>query len=73
MKKRKTSKSLPSSLIALNIYGIWSKEDKRIIFVGLNQEEVEAEYEFEAYNEETHVMVQMITYYDISNLESQAP
>ena len=43
----------------------------RVIFVGLDQEEVETEYDLEGYQEETHVIVQMVTYYDVSSLESQ--
>lgn len=71
MKKRKTSKKQLPSFVSLLIYGIWSKEDKRVVFISLEQEDVETEYDLEGYSEETHVIVAMPTYYDISSLELQ--
>jgi hypothetical protein len=65
VKKRK-----PASLLAtLTIYGIWSKEERGIIFIGLDPEEVELEYDMEGYSKNTHLIVSMPTYYDISSLE----
>jgi hypothetical protein len=66
-KKRKSEKAVP--VMSITIYGIWSKEQKKIIFVGLDKEEVEIEYDMEGYPEETHRIFSMETYYDISNLE----
>jgi len=71
MKKRKTSKKQLPSFVSLLIYGIWSKEDKRVVFISLEQEDVETEYDLEGYSEETHTIVAMPTYYDISSLELQ--
>lgn len=71
MKKRKSSEKLSPSIISLLIYGIWSKEDRRIIFIGLKQEDVEDEYDLEGYTEDTHAIVQMPTFYDASSLELQ--
>jgi hypothetical protein len=64
MEKRKFSNT-----VTLTIYGIWSKEEKRIIFIGLDIEEVEMEYDMEGYTKETHYVVTMPTYYDVSSLE----
>jgi hypothetical protein len=66
-KKRKSSDALP--LVTLTIYGIWSKEKKGIIFIGLDPEEVEMEYDMEGYTEDTHYVVSMPTYYDVNSLE----
>jgi hypothetical protein len=55
-------------MMVLGIYGIWSKEEKRVIYISLDQEEVELEYDMEGYPEETHAIVFMNAAYDISSL-----
>ena len=59
---------LPSNMILLGIYGIWSKEEKRVIYISLDQEEVELEFDMEGYPDETHAVVFLNTAYDISSL-----
>lgn len=66
--KKKSSKDAP--FLELNIYGIWDKKTKTIIFVALKEEDVELEYDMEGYSEDSHLIVSMMTYYDFSSLES---
>ena len=71
-KKKKTSPSLPPNMVSLCVYGIWSKEAKKVIFVSLNFEDAEMEFDIEGYPENTHAIVQMVTVYDVSSLGSLA-
>jgi len=67
-------KTLPSNKwMALGIYGIWSKAEKKIIYISLDQEEVEMEYDMEGYIDETHVIVFLDATYDVSSLELLSP
>lgn len=56
-------------MMVLGIYGIWSKVDKKIVHITLDQEESELEYDMEGYTEDTHVLVFLNAAYDISSLE----
>jgi len=53
----------------LGIYGIWSKAEKKIIYITLDKEEAELEYDMEGYSENTHRVVFLNAAYDISSLE----
>ena len=66
---KKSSKSLPSSLVTIQAYGIWSKKRKQIVFISLDSEDAELEYDMEGYEEDTHVIVCLDGKYDVSNLE----
>lgn len=68
-KKKRLSAFLRPSLVTLDLYGIWSILEKKIIFIGLNVEDVEFEYDIEQYCSKTHVIVCLKTVYDVSNLE----
>lgn len=57
-----------NNFIFLTIYGIWSKEKKDIIFVSLDKDETELEYDMEGYEDATHALVCLETGYDISSL-----
>lgn len=54
--------------LKLSIYGIWSKEDNKIIFISLNIDNVELTYDMEGYSDESHVIVCLDAIYDASNL-----
>lgn len=55
--------------VIIGIYGIWSKLDRKIIFISLDQEEVELEYDMEGYSDLTHAIVFLNAAYDASSLE----
>ena len=67
-KKRKALKNGPSNSMTLRIYGIWAKEDNRIIYINLSQEDTEMEYDMEDYTDETHLLVCLDAKYDLSSL-----
>ncbi len=54
------------NIIYLTIYGIWSKEERNIIFVSLDKEEVEMDYDMEGYGEDTHAIICLQTGYVIN-------
>ncbi len=59
----------PRNMMLIGIYGIWSKTDKKVIYISLDQEEVELEYDMEGYSEDTHAIVFLNAAYDVSSLE----
>lgn len=63
----------PPAWVTIQAYGIWSKSDKKIIFINLDLEEVELEYDMEGYEEDTHVIVCLDGKYDVSSLEPSSP
>jgi hypothetical protein len=69
-KKKKLSKRSIRSLMAVRIYGIWSRADQRIVFVSLQEEETEMEFDMEGYDSPDYRLVALETYYDVSSLES---
>lgn len=55
--------------VIVGIYGIWSKLDRRVIFISLDPEEVELEFDMEGYSDLTHAIVFLNAAYDTSSLE----
>jgi hypothetical protein len=68
-KKRKASTDLPPHCAEFTIHGIWDSNKKQIIFISLNEDDADLEYEMEQYSEPYYKIVSMKTIYDISNLE----
>lgn len=69
MPKKRSSPVLPENMMMLGIYGIWSRDEKRVVYITLDKEEAEMEYDMEGYHEVTHVIVFLNAAYDVSSLE----
>jgi hypothetical protein len=61
---------LPEGIVLLNLYGIWSRDEEKIIFASLNEEDVRLEYDMEGYDDNTHMVVSLACAYDASSLLS---
>lgn len=68
MASKKSSSRSPKTMV-LGIYGIWSKVEKKVIYITLEQEEAEMEFDMEGYLDETHAIVFLNAAYDLSSLE----
>lgn len=67
MQKKKRESN--AQFIHLCIYGIWSKDDKRIIYVSTLQEDVETEFDLENYSDEKYMILRLETMYNVNGLE----
>lgn len=69
MSSKKKQSNTEESFESVDIYGIWHRKNRKVIFVSLSQEETELEYDLEGYIEQSHVIVCLSAFYDLSSLE----
>lgn len=55
-------------MVAIQVFGIWSKEKNKMIYVNLEQEDIETEFEMEGYDDDKYAIVCMDAMYDVSAL-----
>ena len=55
-------------MVSIKFFGIWSKEKQEMVYVNLDQEDIEAEFEMEGYDDDKYAIVCMDALYDISVL-----
>lgn len=67
--KRKKSSKLPKGFVNLSFYGIWDKENQELVFISLDQDSIEMEYELEGYDDDRFATCYLPVVIDIKNLE----
>lgn len=65
-KKRNSSKS---NLVAIRLYGIWSRIKNKLVYVSVNEDDAEWEFDMGEYSEKKYALIILDTQSDISSLE----
>jgi hypothetical protein len=67
--KAKTSRKLPKGFSEISFYGIWDRVENRLIYISMDQEMVETEFDLEGYDQDQFAICRLETVIDVKSLE----